>query len=232
MYNLKKAISSFGSLVLVMLVMLFCIPDMQAQKKTKIKLIRADQLVGDQSTGDDLNIFVGNVIFEHDSAFLYCDSAVYNSKRNNLDAYDQVHIKVSDTMNLFGDVLNYDGNTRIATMIGNVRLVDNDATLYTDRLIFNRTTEVAYYTTGGKIISDENELVSKKGYYFTQLKDLYFKNEVVLINPDYLVESDSLMYNTSSEIAYITGPTTIQGEDEFLYAGGWMVRYQKMTSRS
>jgi len=218
--NLK--LSAYRHFFFGALLIFLCAYTGSAQKKTKIKLIQADQLVGDQSSGDDLNIFVGNVIFEHDSAFLYCDSAVYNSRRNNLDAFGNVHILLSDTLSLYGDVLNYSGNTRIVTVTGNVKLVDNDATLITDRMVYKRTTKIAYYTTGGKIISEENELVSERGYYYTLLKEVYFKNDVFLTNPDYIVKSDSLMYNTSTEIAYISGPTTIWGDDEFLYAeDGW-----------
>ena len=193
-----------------------------AQKKTRIRLIQADQMSGDKTTGEELNIFTGDVIFEHDSAYLYCDSAVFNSSRNNLDAYYDVHIEVSDTLNLFGDFLHYEGNSRVATVTGNVKLVDNDATLYTDKLIYERNTKIAYYTTGGRIINDDNNLRSHQGFYYTDQKDLYFKDSVVLINPEYTLKSDTLKYNTLTEIAYISGPTTIVGKDEFLYAeDGW-----------
>ena len=47
----------------------------------------------------------------HDSTWLYCDSAYLNEKENNVIAYGHVHIKVSDTLNIFGDTLKYDGNT-------------------------------------------------------------------------------------------------------------------------
>ena len=179
-------------------------------------------MYGDNTTGTELSIFSGNVIFEHDSAFLYCDSAVYNSQTNSLDAYRNVRIKVNDSLNLFSDELNYNGDTKIAVMEKNVRLIDNKTTLTTDTLIYNRNTRIAFYQTGGKIVSEENVLTSIKGYYHTQSKEFYFKKDVVLTNPDYRLESDTLMYNTSTDIAYIFGPTTIQGKDDFIYAeSGW-----------
>ncbi len=199
---------------------------LSAQNKTKIKLVRADQLLGDQAAGEDLNIFTGNVIFKHDSAFLYCDSAVLNSKKNNLEAHFDVKLAVSDTLNLYGDVLYYDGNTRIATIIGDVILEDKDATLYTDKLIYERNTAIAYYTTGGRIVNEDNELTSTRAYYHTNDKLLYFKNEVQLVNPEYLLRSDTLIYNTASEIAFISGPTTITGQDEFLYSEKGMYNTQ------
>lgn len=195
---------------------------LSAQKKTRIRIIQAETMVGDKTSGEELNIFTGDVIFEHDSAFLYCDSAVLNSEKNNVEAYFDVRIEVSDTLNLYGNYLNYNGNTRLATMTGNVKLVDNDATLYTNRLLFDRSTEIAYYTTGGRIISEENELTSERGYYYTFEKTAYFKEDVRLTNPDYLLLSDTLIYNTYSKIVQISGPTTIEGDEEFLYAeDGW-----------
>lgn len=189
----------------------------QAQNKTKIRIVNADHLLGDNVSGEELNIFVGNVIFEHDSAFLYCDSAVLYSKINSVEAHHNVRVKVSDTLNLYGDVLYYDGNTRIATVTGDVILEDNDATLYTDRLIYDRNTAIAFYKTWGKIVSDDNELTSTTGYYHTNQKMLYFKKDVQMVNPDYLLRSDTLVFNTATEVAIISGPTRITGEDEFLY---------------
>lgn len=212
--------------VITLFLMLLSAGGVQAQKKNKIRIIDADQLLGSKSGNEELNIFVGNVIFEHDSAFLYCDSAVLFSDRNSLEAHNNVRIEMSDTLNLYGDVLYYDGNTRVATVTGNVVLKDNDATLYTDRLIYERNTGIAYYQTGGRIVNDDNELTSTRGYYYTEEKQVYFKNNVQLVNPEYLVKSDTLIYNTASEIAFISGPTTITGKDEFLYSEKGMYNTQ------
>lgn len=206
-----------GSLAVLFVLGLF-ISQAQAQKKTRIRIIDADQLQGIQSGDEELNIFTGNVIFEHDSAFLYCDSAVLFSDRNSLEAHYNVHIKISDTLNLYSDFLDYEGNTRVATMTGNVVLEDNEATLFTDKLIYNRNTGVASYFTGGRIINEDNELTSLKGYYYTEEKQVYFRDSVQLVNPEYLLRSDTLIYHTDTEIAFISGPTTIRGKDEFLYS--------------
>jgi len=193
-----------------------------AQSKTKINLIDANELNGRTVGGIELNIFTGNVAFEHDSAFMYCDSAVIISGENRMQAYHDVHVWLSDTLSLYSDILEYDGNTRVAIMTGNVELVDNDATLTTDRLIYERNTELAYYTTGGKIVNEDNILTSQKGYYYTENKDLYFKEDVVFENPEYHIASDTLKYNTETELANILGPTTITGDKESLYAEkGW-----------
>jgi lipopolysaccharide export system protein LptA len=199
------------------------------QKKI-IRLIEADKMRGGQAFGEEVNIFTGNVVFEHDSVLLYCDSAVLVGKRNQLNAFRNVNINVNDSLNIFGEKLDYDGNTRIANIRENVKLVDNDATLTTDHLIYNRLTDIAYYTTGGQIVSDTNVLTSREGYYHTNTKIAHFKKDVVLINPSYRLDSDTLVYNTFLDIAFISGPTTIVGESEFLYAeDGW---YETQTGKT
>ncbi|NCC72389.1 MAG: organic solvent tolerance protein OstA [Sphingobacteriia bacterium] len=193
-----------------------------AQNKTTIQLVSAKKMVRNEIFGEEQNIFTGKVVFEHDSVLLYCDSAVFQAKSNRLNAFKNVHIYVSDTLNLYGEKLDYDGNTRIANFTDSVSLVDNDATLVTNWLIYNRNTEIAYYNANGKIFSDTNVLTSRQGYYYTQTKMLYFNKEVVLSNPTYTLKSDTLVYDTFSEIAYIAGPTEISGNNIFIYTeDGW-----------
>jgi len=208
--------------LLTLLLQLLIVHAIYPQQKTTISLVEAGKMTGGQAMGEEVNIFTGNVVFEHDSVLLYCDSAVFISKRNQLNAYKNVHIWFSDTLNVYGDKLDYNGNSRIANISENVKLEDNDATLTTDHLIYNRNTEIAYYTTDGKIVSDTNVLTSREGYYHTPTKIINFKKDVVLTNPSYRLSSDTLVYDTFTEIAYISGPTNIVGENEFLYAeDGW-----------
>lgn len=226
MNHALKAVLPF----LILLLLFLAVTGLPAQQRTTIRLLEANKMQGGQRLGEEVSIFTGNVVFEHDSVLLHCDSAVFSGRRNQLHAYNNVHIWVSDTLNLYGDRLDYNGNTRIANVRDNVKLIDNDATLTTDHLIYNRLTEIAYYTTGGTIVSDTNVLVSREGYYNTQTKILNFKKEVVLTNPSYRLESDTLVYDTFTDIAYISGPTTIVGEDEFLYAeDGW---YETITGKT
>ena len=60
-------------------------------------------------------------VFEHAGGYLYCDSAWLDEVTNIVDCYGSVHIKSSDTLNLYGKMLHYDGNTRIALLSNAVR---------------------------------------------------------------------------------------------------------------
>ena len=192
------------------------------QKKTRVVLKQADDLRIDERYGPDVQRLLGNVILKHDSTWFYCDSAYLNNKANTFDAYGHVHINVNDTLDIYGDSLNYDGATRIGEIHENVKLVDQRATLTTEHLKFNRKTGIAFYNTGGTIVSEDNTLTSRIGYYYTRSDQFFFKEDVVLVNPDYVMNSDTLVYHTVTEIAFFHGPTTIVGEEDHIYTEkGW-----------
>ncbi|MDP4280537.1 MAG: OstA-like protein [Bacteroidota bacterium] len=185
-------------------------------------LEKANSWEYNKDIGPDIQRILGDVVLRHDSTYLYCDSAYLNEIQNNVRAYGNVHIRVSDTLNLFGDSLKYDGNTRIACIKNKVRLIDNETTLTTDTLYFDRNTDIARYDDWGKIVNGKNTLVSKYGYYYTDDKKFFFKQKVILLNPEYIMHSDTLLYNTVSETSYFFGPSTIVGKEDSIYCeNGW-----------
>lgn len=193
-----------------------------AQKGKKIRLVQADEAVYDKTLGEDVQRILGNAVFEHEGALMYCDSAHLNNSNNSMKAFSRVHIKSSDTLHLYGDSIYYNGDTKVAQVFDNVKLIDNQTTLTTDKLIFDRNTGVASYTTGGHIVNEDNTLDSKRGYYHTNSKDFFFRIDVILINPEYTIKCDTLEYNTQSKIARFKGPTNIIGEETDIYAeNGW-----------
>ena len=200
-----------------------------SQETTKITLERADSWEFNKAIKPDIQRILGNVVMQHDSAVLYCDSAYLNDKENIVIAYGNVHVKLSDTLNLFGDSLWYNGNTKIARIKSNVKLIDNETILTTDTLVYNRYTQIAQYDYWGKIVSEKNFLVSKHGYYNTEKKKFFFKQKVVLINPEYIMHSDTLMYNTVTETTFFYGPSDIKSKEDSIYCeNGWYdTRYDK-----
>lgn len=167
---------------------------------------------------------LGNVVMNHDSVYLYCDSAWVNEAENRMTAYSNVQIKLSDTLNLYSDSGRYDGNTRIAYAYSNVRLVDNQTTLTTDSLRFDRNTQIARYDCWGKLVNGPNNLVSHYGYYYTDIKEFFFREKVLMHHPGYRMFSDTLKYNTVSEVSWFFGPSHIisnDKEDSIYCENGW-----------
>jgi len=195
---------------------------LNAQKPTKVKLIKANDLKYSRQLGEKVQRLIGNVQLKHDSTLLFCDSAYLHELTNSFQGFGNVHIKASDSLNIYSDLLNYDGNLKLAELINNVRLVETKATLYTEHLWYDRPREIAYYLTGGKIVDSSNVLTSKKGYYFTTTEEVFFKSDVVLVNEKYTMNSDTLKYQTETEVAWFYGPTTITSDENLIYCeNGW-----------
>jgi lipopolysaccharide export system protein LptA len=177
--------------------------------------IRSSQLIkGFQSSGFTRLI---KPIFAHEGSTLAADSADYNHAANTFDAFGHIVITQPSGTVIYSDLLNYNGNTKVAILTHNVRMVDKEATLTTPLLTYNMGTRMGTYTGGGKIVDGENVLTSKNGYYFGSTRDAYFRYNVVLTSPDALIKTDTLRYNANTKIAYFYGPTNIYGKDDTLY---------------
>jgi lipopolysaccharide export system protein LptA len=198
---------------------------------TLVYLEKSETLSFDKILNPDVQVLKGNVRFRHDNALLYCDSAYWFEKANSLNAYGHVKIVQGDTLFVFGDLLYYDGNTKLARMRHNVRLENRKTTLYTDSLNYDRMANLSYYYTGGKIVDPLNVLTSIWGQYSPATNIALFKTKVHLKNKDFVLDSDTLKYNTKTSIANIVGPTHILYNDETdIYSNrGW---YNTETERS
>ncbi|GAA4320411.1 hypothetical protein GCM10023149_19670 [Mucilaginibacter gynuensis] len=184
---------------------------MAQQKKSQVRLIKSDRSEGIKRNGKDV-IKVYNGTFQQDYSILRSDSAYFYPQDNAFDAFSNVNISQGDTLNIFSDKLNYNGNTKIAILTDNVKMVDKDATLTTNYLTYNTAARIGTYTGGGKLVNKDNTLTSKNGWYFAQSRDAYFRYDVVLNTIDALIKTDTLRYNSGTRIAYFYGPTNIYGK--------------------
>jgi len=159
----------------------------------------------------ELQILAGNVRLKQGSTLFYCDSCVINNRIHVLEAFGHVHINDADTANAYSDYLRYLTDKRIAYMQKNVRLTDGKATLTTNNLEYDVETKLGIYTNGGRMVNNKKSvLTSTEGYYYTDLKDIYFKKNVELNDPSYTLKSDSLLYNTESEVTRFIAETFIK----------------------
>ncbi|MGV3508360.1 MAG: OstA-like protein [Sphingobacteriaceae bacterium] len=168
------------------------------------------QLVQSQSLSPGKNALrVIKPVFAQDGTTLSADSAHFNNVANAFDAFGNVVITQSNGTIVYSDELNYNGNTKLALLTGNVKLVDKDATLTTNYLTYNLGTRLGTYTGGGQIDNPPTVITSKNGYYFGATSDAYFRYDVVVNTPDVLIKTDTLKYNSISKISYFYGPTNI-----------------------
>jgi lipopolysaccharide export system protein LptA len=182
----------------------------------------ADFMEYDRNIADGAYRLIGNVTFHHEGAIMHCDSAYYYSDKNSLDAFSNVHINQGDTVDLYGDFLHYDGNTRIANIRKKVRLNGKNTMLTTGSLDFDLGRNVGYYTNHADIESGDNRLSSRLGYYYSREQMYFFRDSVILRNPDYTMYSDTLKYHVPTSVAYFFGPTEIIGDSSYIYCeNGW-----------
>ncbi len=191
-----------------------------ATKGSPIKLLTAGELVGGDFNGVKIRKLLGNVSFQQDDVFLYCDSAYQYLERNQVEAFSNVRVVQSDTMTITGDKGFYDGDKRTARMMGNVVMHDPRMTLTTPALDYDLNHKTASYTETGHLTDPQNTLDSQQGFYDTNSKVFVFKRNVHLVTPDSELNNDTLRYNTISKIAYFNGPTRIKGKQGNLYAEG------------
>lgn len=185
-----------------------------------IELRQADEL--QKVAGKDVQILKQNVVFYHEGAFMYCDSAYLYEGSNQFEAFSNVEIDQGDTIFVYGDYLHYDGATQLARLRNNVRMEDSQATLFTDSLNYDRMYNLGYYFDGGMLVDDQNELTSFWGQYNPENKEALFSDSVKLINEQYTIYADTLKYNTESKIADILGPSTIVSDSGYIHTTrGW-----------
>ncbi|MDA3905542.1 MAG: hypothetical protein PF484_05640 [Bacteroidales bacterium] len=193
--------------------------DTIASKATKkIEIRKARVGIYDKKLGDNAQRLIGDVEVEHEGSILWCDSAYLYGDKNSMDAFGNVHLQMNDTLHLYGDKLYYDGNTRIAEVHKNVKLLDQKLTLYTDKLIYKRNEKIGEYFVWGKVVDGDNVLTSKRGFYYTQDEKMLFQDSVVLVNEEHTLKTDSLFYNTKLKTVDFSGPTTIVGDSSYMYA--------------
>ena len=187
------------------------------QAKSKVYLIHSDVLRKD-SRHPDAQVVVGNVVFRHDSVYMYCDSAYYYDKISSFEAFSNVKMNQGDTLFLYGDRLYYDGNTQIAEVRMNVRMENKNTTLLTDSLNYDRVYNLGYFFDGGTLMDEQNVLTSEWGQYNPSTKQSVFNYDVQLVNPQFTLTSDTLEYNTATKIADIVGPSDIDSDDSHIYS--------------
>ncbi|HEX6848960.1 MAG TPA: OstA-like protein [Chitinophagaceae bacterium] len=158
----------------------------------------------------EIQILAGNVKLRQGNTIFECDSCVINKRINLFEAFGNVHINDSDTANVYSDHLRYLTDRKIAYLDGNVKLTDGKGVLTTPTLEYDMNTKVGIYRNGGRVVNKETVLTSEEGFYYADLKDVYFKKNVKLKDPSYDLQSDSLLYNTGTEIVRFIAETFVK----------------------
>ena len=189
--------------------------DTVRRKKTRIHVEHYDVATFSKSMGD-MQRLIGHVKMRHDSAYFFCDSAHFFQKTNSFNAFQNVHIIVNDSVEIFSDLLDYDGNTRFAEFFDNVMLRDDSTTLLTEYMTYDRNLHLACYPDSATTYRGDKTLISCLGYYRDDIKEFSFFENVEVTSPKYQMYTDTLYYNTNIEKMWFEGPTTIINKENIL----------------
>ncbi len=188
-------------------------------KKSPKKIVIEHSDFGDvnQTEVPDAFLLTGNVKINHDGAIITCNKAYYFQKENYVKAFGNVQIVQGDTLYLNSNYAEYDGNIKKAFATGSPSMRSPEMSLTTDTINFDRIKQEAYYRSNGTIVNKENTLKSKSGRYYVTQKKFQFLTAVEVTNPTYTIKSNHLDYYNNSGHSYLFGPSTIVGNENFIY---------------
>ena len=188
-------------------------PDTSAKKEVLINFSELAEFIQDGVEG--VKKLSGGVELQQDSILMFCDTAFL--KGNNVTAYGKVVIRQNDSLIVFADSLIYRGDTKIADLFGNVVLENGDKRLFTDYLNYELDPKIARYVTGGLITQGNTQLVSKRGTYYLNTDEFFFKDSITVVDSTFFLRADTLAFNTETQIVTFLGPTLIKQDSNLIY---------------
>ncbi len=182
--------------------------------KKKIEILKTDSLTFQTLELGSYRKLIGHVQLRHENAKMFCDSAIIDIEANYLTAYGkQVHIQKGDSIDVWGNFLEYFGDQKLGRLTGMCSMRDKTMILTSPELNYNTETDVGSYMSGGRIVNKETIITSAIGYYYHQQNTALFYGDVVLKDKERTIYADSMRYNTENEIAYFITKTTIIDKD-------------------
>jgi lipopolysaccharide export system protein LptA len=177
-----------------------------AQAQNTLEILNAELLQG----AGGFERLISDVRMKHQNTLIYCDSAHFFRAENRAILYGNVRfVDQEDPVTTTSRYAEYDGTTKVAKLRTNVVFKNQSTSLYTDFLDYNRVTGVANYFNKGKVVDSVNVLTSKEGTYETTLEKITFSRMVELVNPDYTLRTNFLIYYTIPKTSETVGITNI-----------------------
>ncbi|MBL0310792.1 MAG: hypothetical protein IPP77_14295 [Bacteroidetes bacterium] len=193
----------------------------KSDEKKEVEILNADELRFQESGGKKITKLVGNVRLKQDEILMWCDSAHLDKETNSVDAWGHIHIQ-QDTVNAFSNTLHHDGNRKFSSLQGNAQLSDGNMKLFTNQLFYDVKNRLSYYVDSGRVLKDSTVITSKRGYYYSNTNEVFFKGDVVIKDPDYTLYSDTLKYHTGTKVSTFLGHTEIiNAESRIVCSSGW-----------
>jgi lipopolysaccharide export system protein LptA len=173
-------------------------------------ILAADKQYLQKTDTSQLVSYAGNVKVRQGKTLFYADSAIINPIANTLESFGNVHINDADSVHIYAQYLRYIGIEKKALLTTKVRLTDGKSTLTTENLTYDVNLKLGTYLYGGKVVNKKTTLTSTEGNYYGESKDIFFYKNVLLVQPNGTIRTDSLQYNTITEVSTFISPTIIK----------------------
>jgi len=160
----------------------------------------------------------GNVRLRQDKTLVYCDTATLDQENAILKG--QVVMEQGDSTKVFADSAHYNSNTKISDLYSNVVLVNGRQQLFTNKLRYDLGRKIATYHSGATMTNGKSQLKSRHGYYYVEAKEIFFKGDVVVTDPDFTMRTDTMAFNTETQLVRFVAPTLISQRGAKIYTEG------------
>ena len=192
-----------------------------SQERKIIQIIEAGSFDRNENTLPGANILKKDneirVHLFHDGMDVWSDYALFYKKNNSFKASGNVVVKQGDSIELYSEILDYEGNERKIIARENVVFNNKSSSLKTQILYHDRDLKEIYFENGGTIKDSSNTIKSSRGKYFLNNSKYSFKDRVNVYNDDYNINSEILDYFSDTEKAFFYGPTVINGVDYTIF---------------
>lgn len=166
-------------------------------------------------------IITGNSKIVANGNRIFSDFAEYDQNTGSCEAYGNLIIKTRDKVTITGKKLFYDGKSEIYDVIDDVVLKDGEVVMKTPALKYEGATNRANYDQGAVMTSGETVLTSNTGYYDGITEVFHCYQDVVIVNPQYTIWTDTLHQNKDGKSDFF-GPTTIETTEYYMFCKeGW-----------
>lgn len=196
----------------------------QATDTSKVEILSSKTGEFIQYKNELVRKLKGNVKLKQKDAILYCDSCILDNE-NNVFARGNVVIEQGDSVKIWADSARYFGFIRTADLFGDVILENNTKKLFTEKLHYDLNTKIATYNTKATLedANTRTQLTSRRGQFNTQTKEAFFKDQVLVVDKNFDLKTDTLRFNTQTNTAYFLAPTLIYLKDtaQFYTEGGY-----------
>lgn len=185
--------------------------------RKQVEIINSDAFVFRTVNGVEYRFLTGNVKLKHETTYMECDSALIYKETNSVDAFGHVYINDKDSVKIYCDTAQYNGVTKLSHLYGHVILTNGRMRLLSPEVFYDMNTRIGTYYRGGTVINDKTKITSSSGSYYNQTSDTYFRDKVVVDDPQFLLTTDTLQYNTDFDLATFYSYTKIRSDESTIY---------------